>query len=275
MTEPAAPGGDPIRPGPAPDAAASPGPDPVSPWAAPSHLPPHSTPPSAPAPAAPPHPAAPHSAPPGPWPPAGPYPSGGHGPASAPPHHAGQPGPGSAHPGPFGHGPAYRSGQHGYGAPGAYPGNGPGHGGGWGAPALPPPPREAPRPPKRVDAVPGTPFGVVHLDVPPVTSGLAIGSLVTGVASILVSLLVLCFGIAGPDYGGAWAAGAFTVLGALAGVGAIVAWLLARRQIRRPAPPPAVRFTGGGLAVAGLSCGAVGLLLSVLGLGIALVVQIT
>lgn len=301
MTEPAAPGGDPIRPGSEPDAAASPGPDPVSPWAAPSDPrpsnpgpPPHSVPPSDPsAPpfdqARTPDPAPPHAAPPGPWPPAGPYPPGGHGPASAPAHHPGSPGPGAAHqpgpfgsaypPGPAGPGSAYPPGQHGYGAGGAafgaYPGNEPGHGGGWGAPALPPPPREAPRPPKRVDAVPGTPFGVVHLDVPPVTSGLAIGSLITGVASILVSLLVLCFGIAGPDYGGAWAAGAFTVLGALAGVGAIVAWLLARRQIRRPAPPPAVRFTGGGLAVAGLSCGAVGLLLSVVGLGIALVVQIT
>ncbi|WP_236647512.1 hypothetical protein [Micromonospora sicca] len=139
---------------------------------------------------------------------------------------------------------------------------------------VPPPPREPARPPKRVDPVPGTPFGVVHLDVPPVTSGLAVGSLVTGIAAILVSFLVLCFGVAGPDYGGAWAAGAFTVLGGLAGTAAIVAGLLARRQIRRPAPPPAVRFTGNGLAVAGLSCGGVGLLLSLLGLGLALVVQL-
>ncbi|MFD6611364.1 hypothetical protein ACGF5H_14800 [Micromonospora chalcea] len=123
--------------------------------------------------------------------------------------------------------------------------------------------------------MPGTPFGVVHLDVPPVTSGLAIGSLIAGIAAIGVSLLVFCFGIAGPDYGGAWAAGAFTVLGALIGVGAVVAGLLARRQIRRPAPPPAVRFTGAGLAVAGLSCGGVGLLFSLVGLGLALVVQIT
>ncbi|MEU4662883.1 hypothetical protein AB0F83_14130, partial [Micromonospora chalcea] len=50
---------------------------------------------------------------------------------------------------------------------------------------------------------------------------------------------------------------------------------VARRQIRRPAPPPAVRFTGAGLAVAGLSCGGVGLLFSLVGLGLALVVQIT
>ncbi len=32
---------------------------------------------------------------------------------------------------------------------------------------------------------------------PPVTSGLAIGSLIAGIASILVSLLVICFGVAG------------------------------------------------------------------------------
>ncbi len=184
----------------------------------------------------------------------------------------------------------------GWATPGAYPGNAPAPGGGWATPGsppvgggwapmspaagprpgpVPPPPREPARPPKRVDPVPGTPFGVVHLDVPPVTSGLAVGSLVTGIAAILVSFLVLCFGIAGPDYGGAWAAGAFTVLGGLAGTAAIVGGLLARRQIRRPAPPPAVRFTGRGLAVAGLSCGAVGLLLSVLGLGVALLVQLT
>ncbi|MEU8259897.1 hypothetical protein AB0C02_04670 [Micromonospora sp. NPDC048999] len=122
--------------------------------------------------------------------------------------------------------------------------------------------------------MPGTAFGVVHLEVPPVTSGLAVGSLVSGIASVLVSLLVFCFGIAGPRYGGAWAAGAFTVLGALAGGAAIVAGLLARRQIRRPAPPPAVRFAGRGLAVSGLSCGGVGLLLSLVGLALALLLQI-
>ncbi|MEV4492171.1 hypothetical protein AB0K04_18895 [Micromonospora coxensis] len=138
---------------------------------------------------------------------------------------------------------------------------------------LPPPPQETPRPPKRVDAVPGTPFGVVHLDVPAVTSGPAVGSLVAGIGSILVSLVVICFGIGGARLGGAWAAGAFTVPGSLAGAAAIVAGLLARRQIRRAAPPPAVRFTGSGIAVAGISCGAVGLLFSLLGLGLALLLQ--
>ncbi|MGC4803811.1 hypothetical protein [Micromonospora sp. DT233] len=117
--------------------------------------------------------------------------------------------------------------------------------------------------------MPGTPFGVVHLDVPPVTSGLAVGSLVVGVVAVLISLLVVCLGaIAGSD--GVWSTALFAVLGALAGAAAVVAGLLGRRQIRRPAPPPAVRFTGRGLAVAGISCGGAGLLLSLLGLGLAL-----
>ncbi|MEV6800129.1 hypothetical protein AB0M91_17520 [Micromonospora rifamycinica] len=139
---------------------------------------------------------------------------------------------------------------------------------------MPPPPPDAPRAPKRVDPVPGTPFAVVYLDVPAVTSGPAVGSLIAGVVSILVSFLVICFGVGGAQLGGAWAAGAFTVPGMLAGGAAIVAGLLARRQIRRAAPPPAVRFTGRGLATAGISCGGVGLLLSLSGLGLALLVQL-
>ncbi|MEH1100590.1 hypothetical protein [Micromonospora sp. CPCC 205561] len=128
-------------------------------------------------------------------------------------------------------------------------------------------------PPKRVEAVAGTPFGVVHLDVPPVTSGLAVGSLVAGVVSTLVAMVVVCFGaVAGAN--GAWAAGAFTVLGVLAGAGAVVAGLLGLRQIRRPAAPPAVRFTGRGLAIAGVCCGGAGLLLSLLGLGLALLLAL-
>ncbi|SCE73025.1 hypothetical protein GA0070558_104130 [Micromonospora haikouensis] len=139
---------------------------------------------------------------------------------------------------------------------------------------MPPPPKDAARPPKRVDPVPGTPFGVVHLDVPPVTSGLAIGSLVAGIASALVSLLVICLGATAGSQG-AWAAGVFAVLGLLAGTAAVVAGLLGRRQIRRPAPPPAVRFTGRGLAVAGISCGAVGVVLSLLGLGLGLLLALS
>ncbi|WBB79140.1 hypothetical protein O7606_23650 [Micromonospora sp. WMMD882] len=115
---------------------------------------------------------------------------------------------------------------------------------------------------------------MAHLEVPPVTSGLAVGSLVAGIVSSLVALLVWCFGLAGAADGwGAWAAGAFTLLGLLTGAGAIVAGLLGARQVRRPAPPPAVRFTGRGLAVAGISCGAAGLGLSLLGLALSVVLQ--
>lgn len=140
---------------------------------------------------------------------------------------------------------------------------------------VPPPPRESLRPPRRVEAVPGTPFGVVHLDVPPVTSGPAVAALVTGIASTAVSLLVLCFGVLGARAGwGGWVAGAFAVLGGLLGGAAVLLGLFARRQIRRPAPPPAIRFTGGRLATAGLICGAVGLGVTVLALGLALLLQI-
>jgi hypothetical protein len=153
-----------------------------------------------------------------------------------------------------------------------------GGGGGAGTSALasvPPPPREAWRPPRRVEMVPGTTFGVVHLDVPPVTSGLAIGALTVGIASIVVSLLVACFGVAGANGGwGGWAAGAFAVLGSLLGLAGIVLGVLARRQISRAAPTAALRFTGRGLAVAGLSCGAVGLGCTLLGFAAALLLQL-
>ena len=143
-------------------------------------------------------------------------------------------------------------------------------GGGW----VPPPPREAWRAPRRIETVPGTPFGVVHLDVPPVNSGLAIGALVAGIASVLVALLVACFGLAGASGGwGGWAAGAFAILGGLAGGAAIVLGILGMRQIRRILPPPAIRFTGRGLAIAGLSCGATGLGVTVLSLLLALLLQ--
>ncbi|MEU1589243.1 hypothetical protein [Micromonospora sp. NPDC005710] len=125
-----------------------------------------------------------------------------------------------------------------------------------------------------MEAVSGTPFGVVHLDVAPVTSGLAIGALVAGIASVLVSLLVICFGVAFRNDGGAWASGAFAALGVLAGGAAVVVGLLARRQIRRPVASSAVQFTGRGLAMAGIGCGAAGALLSLLGLGLAVLLAV-
>ncbi|WP_091555815.1 hypothetical protein [Micromonospora pattaloongensis] len=125
-----------------------------------------------------------------------------------------------------------------------------------------------------MEAVPGTPFGLVHLDVPPVASGPAVGSLVAGIASILVSVLVTCFGLAGADAGwGAWAAGAFALLSGLAGIAALALALFGMRQIRRIAPPPAIRFTGRGLAIAGLICGGIGLTVTAASFGLALFLQ--
>ncbi|WP_347404634.1 DUF4190 domain-containing protein [Solwaraspora sp. WMMD1047] len=141
---------------------------------------------------------------------------------------------------------------------------------------VPPPPRESWRPPRRVERVTGTPFGVVYLDVQPVTSGLAVGALAAGIASLIVSLLVICFGVAGAQGGwGGWAAGAFALLAGVAGGAGVILGELGRRQIRRTAPPPAVRFTGRGMALSGLICAAVGLVLTIIGFGTALLLQIS
>jgi hypothetical protein len=123
--------------------------------------------------------------------------------------------------------------------------------------------------------VPGTPFGLVHLEVPPVTSGLAVGALVTGVAAVLVSLVVACFGLIGAGAGwGPWAAGAFALLATLLGGAGVVLGILGRRQIRRTGPASAVRFTGNGMAVAGVVCGGTGLALTAVGFALAVLVEL-
>ncbi|MBB4738825.1 hypothetical protein BJY16_002284 [Actinoplanes octamycinicus] len=116
----------------------------------------------------------------------------------------------------------------------------------------------------------GTDFGLLQLRVVPITSGLAIGGLAAGIGSILVSILVICFGFGGA---GSWVAGAFTLLSVLAGGGAVAASLIAMRQIRRSGMPGRVRFTGRGLAIAGISCGGAGAGISLLALVLGLVLQ--
>lgn len=128
--------------------------------------------------------------------------------------------------------------------------------------------------PERVEPVPGTEFGLVQLKVAPITSGLAVGSLIAGIASILVSTLVLCFGLVGSAEGwGGLVAGAFALLGVLVGAGSAGVGLVARRQIRRSGQGGRIRFTGGGVAFAGISCGAAGLGIAVLTLLLVLVLQ--
>jgi hypothetical protein len=107
---------------------------------------------------------------------------------------------------------------------------------------------------------------VAYLAVNPTVSGVAVGSLVAGIASILVTTLVFCFGLAGAQSGwGALVAGAFAILAGFLGVAGIGAGLVAMRQIRRAVD----RLSGRGMAIAGLACGGVGVGLTLLGFGIA------
>jgi hypothetical protein len=124
--------------------------------------------------------------------------------------------------------------------------------------------------------VPGTEFGLVELQVAPITSGQATGSLIAGIGSILVSFLVLCFGLAGSsdDWGG-WVAGAFTVLGVLVGGGAIALGLVAMRQIRGSGRSGHIRFVGRGTAIAGICCGGAGAGISLVALALSLVLQLS
>ncbi len=149
--------------------------------------------------------------------------------------------------------------------PGAYPAGG--YGGGYPGGGYPGPyPAVVSRGPGlprpvAVEPVPGTPFGVAVVEVRPTTSGPASASLVAGVASILVSLIVGCFALLGAEQGwGATVAGAFAVLSGLAAVAAIVLCRTAAARMRRSVGWGPTR--GRGLAIAGLVCGLVGLSLS-------------
>jgi hypothetical protein len=143
-------------------------------------------------------------------------------------------------------------------------------------PYVPPPPPDGRWRPERIDPVAGTEFGLVRLQVAPVASGLATGSLIAGIGSVGVSFLVLCFGLAGAsDNWGGWVAGAFTLLGVLVGGGAVALGVVALRQIRRSDRPGGIRFTGRGAALAGISCGVAGAGISVVALAFALVLQLT
>ncbi|WP_239075345.1 phage holin family protein, partial [Planosporangium flavigriseum] len=128
------------------------------------------------------------------------------------------------------------------------------------APAFPPP---------RIEPVPGTEFGLAYFNVPPVVSGQAIGSMVAGILSILVSLVVSCFGLAGAKPGwGPIVAGAFAVLAATTGLAAIGLGWYSVRHITRSGG----RLVGRGMAIAGMSCGAAGLLLTTAAMVLALLI---
>jgi hypothetical protein len=132
-------------------------------------------------------------------------------------------------------------------------------------PPRPPAGYPASKPPgpsvTRAEPVPGTDFGVLYLGVPALPSGLAIGSLVAGIGSILVSFVVGCFGLVGSQEGwGPAISGAFVVLALIIGGASIGLGVLGLRQVRRSAGAVA----GRGLAIAGISTGGSGLALTLL-----------
>ena len=123
--------------------------------------------------------------------------------------------------------------------------------------------------PVEVRPVPGTPFMVAVVGIAPTTSGRAVASLVAGLGSIIVSLVVGCFGVLGGQDGwGAKVAGAFALLALFAGVASVVLGRMATREIRRVRA--AERPRGRGIALAGLICGATGIGLTVLSFLLAL-----
>ncbi len=117
-----------------------------------------------------------------------------------------------------------------------------------------------------MEPVPGTAFAVAYLPVPATVYGPAVGSLVTGIAAVLVGLFVACLGL---GTGSAVAAGAFTITTSLLGGAALVVGVLAMRQIKASAG----RFSGRGMAITGIVCGATGLGIGLLGLLLAVAVQ--
>lgn len=163
-------------------------------------------------------------------------------PPSYPPPPYGQQPPPYGQPAPYGH----------YGRPPGYP-----------TYAVPPPAPVA-APAMRIDVVQGTPFGVAYPTFQAVPSGQATGSLVAGIASILVALFAACLGVTGAEAGwGLAASGAFTILGVFLGGGALGLGLYGLRQIRRAGGQG---ITGRGMAITGIVLGAVGAGLAVLAL---------
>jgi hypothetical protein len=121
--------------------------------------------------------------------------------------------------------------------------------------------------PVRVEAVPGTEFGVAIGTVPPTFCGQAIGSLVAGIGSIAVSLVVGCFGVVGGSGGwGVIVSGAFAILAGLLGLGSVGLGLVAVRLIKASRGS----LAGRGVAISGIVCGGSGVVLTAGGMLLAL-----
>ena len=112
--------------------------------------------------------------------------------------------------------------------------------------------------PVRVEPVPGTPYGLAILGTQPIVTGLASGSLATGIGSLFVSFVVGFFALVGASAGwGPLASGAFAVLALVIGTGSIVLGILALRQVRRSSA-----LRGRGLALSGLIIGSLAVALT-------------
>lgn len=117
-------------------------------------------------------------------------------------------------------------------------------------------------PPAHVEPIAGSDFALAYTLLPPLTSGQAVGALVAGIGSIIVSFATICFGLVGASDGwGALVAGAFGILATILGVAAVSIGTYTRRLIRRSQGA----VSGFGLATSGLICGYVGAGLAVLG----------
>jgi hypothetical protein len=136
-------------------------------------------------------------------------------------------------------------------------------------PQLPPSPAAVPS--MRVDIVQGTPFGVAYPLVASTPSGPSIGSLVAGIASILVALFAACLGVSGSEGGwGPAAGGAFTALAVFLGLGGVGLGVYGMRQIRNAGRA----VTGKGMAVTGVVLGSVGAGLGVFALLLAFLLAV-
>jgi hypothetical protein len=128
-------------------------------------------------------------------------------------------------------------------------------------PATPPRPRFGLPRPAAITPIPGTQYAVALVEVRPTVSGPSVASLVAGICSIAVSLVVVLFAALGAADGwGPAVAGAFAVLGTLAGVAGIWLGLTGLRRIRTSAAWGAT--VGRGAAVTGLVCASVGLVIT-------------
>lgn len=142
--------------------------------------------------------------------------------------------------------------------------------------AVPPPPPDAWRRPVRLEPMVDAPYALAILAPPEATSGPAVGSLVAGIAGIVVALAGSCLGLVGaPEGWGLGVSGAFAVLAGWLGLAGIGLGLVGIRQTARSRDAATVRPTGRGVAVGGLACGAVTALVTVCGVAATALAQFT